>query len=225
MDVMEGQARDARHEVARRDPAQLRISDDDRHTVAEVLRKAAGEGRIDLEELDERLEATYAAKTYADLVPITADLPVAGSHPAPPAVSASRPPAPAGGPTYSSSLAVMGDCTRRGAWEVPAKHNAFSLMGSVNLDLREARFVARETVIEAYAIMAGIDITVNPWTRVVVEGVGIMGDFSEARPKAPPELGPDSPVVRVRGLALMAGVSVRRKAMPGEKPRILRGRS
>ena len=43
------------------------------------------DGRIDLEELDERLEATYAARTYADLVPITADLPVAGrpSQPAP----------------------------------------------------------------------------------------------------------------------------------------------
>ena len=54
------------------DPAQLRISDADRHQVAEILREAAGEGRIDLDELDERLEATYAAKTYADLVPITA---------------------------------------------------------------------------------------------------------------------------------------------------------
>ncbi len=60
----------------RPDPSQLRISDEDRHQVAEVLRKAAGEGRIDLEELDERLEATYKAKTYGDLVPITADLPV-----------------------------------------------------------------------------------------------------------------------------------------------------
>ena len=57
------------------DPAQLRVSDDDRHKVAEILREAAGEGRLDLDELDERLEAAYAAKTYADLVPITLDLP------------------------------------------------------------------------------------------------------------------------------------------------------
>jgi len=40
------------------DPSQLRISDQDRHRVAEVLREAAGEGRIDLEELDQRLDAT-----------------------------------------------------------------------------------------------------------------------------------------------------------------------
>ena len=69
--------------MERRDPAQLRISDHDRHQVAELLRQAAGEGRLDLEELDERLEAAYSAKTYADLVPITADLPVRPTdHPA-----------------------------------------------------------------------------------------------------------------------------------------------
>ena len=68
------------------DPTQLRVSDEDRHKVAEILREAAGEGRIDLDELDERLEAAYAAKTYADLVPITVDLP---------AHETSEPPVPA----------------------------------------------------------------------------------------------------------------------------------
>ena len=58
--------------------ADLRVSDADRNKVADLLRDAAGEGRIDLDELEERLEATYAAKTYADLVPITHDLP---AHP------------------------------------------------------------------------------------------------------------------------------------------------
>ncbi len=200
------------------DPSRLRVSDEDRHTVAEVLRQAAGEGRIDLEELDERLEATYRAKTYGELVPITADLPLAGPAPTPvppPAPSPGRPPMPVAGPSYSTSLSVMGDCTRRGVWQVPDRHTAFSMMGSVTIDLREARFTARETVIDAYAIMAGIDIVVNPWTHVVVDGVGVMGDFSEARPKVPAEVGPDSPVVRVRGMALMAAVNVRRKPMPG----------
>jgi hypothetical protein len=55
-------------ELEGRDPAQMRISDADRHRVAEVLRDAAGEGRLDLSELEERLEATWAAKTYGDLV-------------------------------------------------------------------------------------------------------------------------------------------------------------
>ncbi len=215
------------------DPSRLRVSDEDRHTVAEVLRQAAGEGRIDLEELDERLEATYRAKTYGELVPITADLPLGGHTPRPvppsvppvPTVPPGRAPLPVAGPSYSNSLAVMSDCTRRGVWQVSDRHTAFSMMGSVTIDLREARFTARETVIDAYAIMASIDVVVNAWTHVVVEGVGIMGDFSESRPKVPAELGPDSPVVRIRGMALMAAVTVQRKPMPGEKkPRGIRGR-
>ncbi len=67
----------------RPDPSMMRISDSDRHQVAEILRQAAGEGRIDIEELDERLEATYAARTYADLVPITLDLPAHADQPSP----------------------------------------------------------------------------------------------------------------------------------------------
>jgi hypothetical protein len=220
---MEGQARDTGH-VARRDPGQLRISDADRHAVAEVLRAAAGEGRIDLEELDERLEAAYAAKTYADLVPLTADLPMHGApHPVP-APAPARPPVTPAGPSYESSFAVMSETKRQGPWQVPGKHNAVAMMGSVTLDLREAHLTAQETVIEAYAIMAGVDIVVNARTRVVVDGIGIMGEFTESRPKVDADLGPDSPVVRVRGLALMGAVNVRRKPMPGERGRKLLGR-
>ena len=205
--------------MERRDPAQLRISDHDRHQVAELLRQAAGEGRLDLEELDERLEAAYSAKTYADLVPITADLPVRPTdHPAASqGVPVGQALVPAA--TYTTSVSVMGDCTRRGVWRVPAEHTAFSMMGGVTLDLREAQLEARETTITAVAIMAGIDIVVDARTQVIVEGIGIMGDFSQARDKVPAEITPDSPVVRVKGFALMAGVSVQRKAMPGESRR------
>lgn len=211
------------NEMERRDPARLRISDADRHQVAEVLRQAAGEGRIDLHELDERLEATYQAKTYGDLVPITADLPVrtAGALPGTPPLTPPAVAPPAAGPmvpaaAYPTSISFMGDCTRRGVWRVPEQHTAFSMMGSVTLDLREALFEAREVTITAVAIMAGIDIVVNAQTQVIVDGVGIMGDFSQSRDRVAAEITAGSPVVRLKGLALMAGVNVQRKAMPGD---------
>src|SRR5262245_20390125 len=99
--------------MSEQDPSQLRISDDDRHQVADLLREAAGEGRIDFEELDERLEATYAAKTYADLVPITVDLPVgSGLVPLQPATPA-RPSGQvdrvvSGGPDHERQVAILG---------------------------------------------------------------------------------------------------------------------
>jgi hypothetical protein len=200
------------------DPARLRISDADRHKVAEVLRDAAGEGRLDLDELDERLEATYAAKVYADLVPIVIDLP--GNQLDLPTGSAPvlRPAAtPAGGMVvrHDSSLAIMGGQDRKGVWEVGPSHTAFTLMGGIDIDLRQAVFATNEVVINANAIMGGIDIIVNAHTKVVVQGVGIMGAFDQARDRVEPELDDSSPVVRVKGVALMAGVTVVRKGMPG----------
>ena len=122
------------------DPSMLRISDNDRQKVAEVLREAAGEGRIDLEELDERLELTWGAKTYADLVPITADLQLP-AHPQPARAPAPRPSyVPAMG--HASSTAIMGECKRQGVWPVPEHHSAFALMGSVLIDLRQAQLAA-----------------------------------------------------------------------------------
>ncbi|HEY2636950.1 MAG TPA: DUF1707 domain-containing protein [Solirubrobacteraceae bacterium] len=58
-----------------------RASDAEREAVADRLRAATAEGRLDPSELDERLTATFAARTRADLVPLTADLP---DSPAPP---------------------------------------------------------------------------------------------------------------------------------------------
>jgi hypothetical protein len=110
----------------------------------------------------------------------------------------------------------MSDNTRRGTWLVPEQHTAFSMMGSVTLDLREAQLASPDVTINAFSIMGDVTIIVNAHTRVLVDGLAIMADFSESRAKVPAELTPDSPLVRVKGLALMASVSVQRRAMPGE---------
>lgn len=194
------------------EPNRMRVSDEDRHAVAEVLRQAAGEGRIDLEELDERLEATYGAKTYADLVPLTSDLPALRKPDGEEAVAPRRvwqPPVPM--PTFTTSIAVMSETKRSGLWEVGAHHQAFALMGSVVLDLRYARFTSQHVTITANTLMGSVTVIVNPFTQYVVDGVGVMGSFAEARAKVQAHLSPDSPVVRVRGVALMGAVEVKRK--------------
>lgn len=65
------------------DPS-LRASDADRESVASRLRAAREDGRLDTDELEERLGQAYAAKTFGDLAPLTADLgPAPSSAPSP----------------------------------------------------------------------------------------------------------------------------------------------
>jgi hypothetical protein len=54
---------------------QIRAADADRDKAAERLREALAEGRLDLDELDERLRDVYAARTFGDLDRVLADLP------------------------------------------------------------------------------------------------------------------------------------------------------
>jgi hypothetical protein len=93
--------------------AGLRIGDAERIAAATALGDHFAAGRLDQDELDQRLTAAYAARTYADIEPLFADLP--DPRPARPAVA---PPAPArqeapyGGPNRARR--------RRAAWAVPA---------------------------------------------------------------------------------------------------------
>jgi Domain of unknown function (DUF1707) len=201
----------------------LRVSDADREQAAEVLRTAAGDGRITFDELDERLSAAYAARTYGDLAQVTADLPGPGLQP-PTAVD----PAPgtfpatriggAAGPTVS--IAIMSGVERAGPWVLPPRHTCFAMMGGIQLDLREARFSQREVTIDAYTLMGGIDIIVGEDIEVDISGFGIMGGFDHRA--SGPGL-PGAPRLRVYGFALMGGVNVQRRGPKKRKKRQQQG--
>ena len=53
----------------------IRASDQERESVVDVLRDAYTDGRLTLDEFEERTSAAYAAKMRADLRELTADLP------------------------------------------------------------------------------------------------------------------------------------------------------
>jgi len=68
---------------ARQNPPALRASDEDRERVASILRNGYSHGRLDLDELQQRLDAAYAAKTLVELEHLTADLPSSTAAPSP----------------------------------------------------------------------------------------------------------------------------------------------
>ena len=71
---------------------QLRASDLDRERVIEILKEAFTEGRLDDDEISERIMHARAARTYGQLGALTADIPLASSSVAPSQASSERPP-------------------------------------------------------------------------------------------------------------------------------------
>jgi hypothetical protein len=61
--------------------ADLRASDAEREHVATLLRHAATEGRLQPEELDERMGAALSARTYGELEEVLFDLPASARLP------------------------------------------------------------------------------------------------------------------------------------------------
>ncbi|MET8045131.1 DUF1707 domain-containing protein [Micromonospora sp. NPDC005215] len=87
----------------------MRAADADREAVAERLRAALNEGRVDLHEYDERLQRAYAARTYAELDTLLIDLPPM-PPPSQPALRSASPTAQP--PTGRLASFALGDTNR-----------------------------------------------------------------------------------------------------------------
>ena len=195
-------------------PPRKRASDAERDTAAKHLQDAFADGQISMAEFDERSRALYAA-TYADELPgLVEDLSPVKRPDREASPSHTLVTGESGGSAFT--LSVMGGSERTGQWLMAPTHTSLTLMGGNALDLREARFAAHETTVNAVAIMGGIDIIVPDDVRVIDDGIGIMGGFGiEDHPSCTvsvADLPADAPVVRVRGFALMGGVGIIRAA-------------
>jgi hypothetical protein len=199
---------------------QMRASDADRERVAQVLHNALSEGRITINELEERLTTVYAAKTLGELKPITVDLPNTGAAIEPATTRAlGVPDSRVGGhPGSSVSIGVMSGAVRKGSWVVPPQHTSFAFWGGAQIDLRSARFAEKQSTITAVAIMGGIEITVPDDINVDVTGIGLMGGFTLEDKSGAPPAPPTAPTVKINGLAFWGGVVVYRKPAKRDRP-------
>lgn len=193
----------------------MRASDADRDRVAEALREAYAEGRLDVEEHNERIDRAYQAKTLGELTPLLSDLPQRHitATPAPTAGGAigTQPAMP---PEYAPGTkvtAIFAEQSRGGRWLVPSQTTAAAVFGSVTIDLREAVLTQREVVIIANAVFGSIQIKVPHGVVVRDEGTAIFGSRtgSDRHAAGDVPITPDSPVVVIRGVALFGEVSVK----------------
>jgi|SRR5882757_2629555 len=180
----------------RHHPAQ-RASHDDREQVAEQLREAAGDGRIDLGELEERLERAFAAKTYDELAPLTADL-----------VSAAD--SRIGEPLVLKTN--TGTVKQDGHWVVPRLISATTLLGVIIIDFTEAVCRHREVTLEIDANTGTVEVIVPRGWSVTHHGTEVNLGSVKNLVTDPPA--PGSPTLHVTGRVTLANVRFRYPAPP-----------
>jgi hypothetical protein len=186
----------------------LRASDADREQVATVLSTAYAEGRLTLEEHDERVDQLMAAKTFDDLIPITRDLVVIGT---PTAVATPQPSSrftmdtTAQNSQSDKMIAIFGGVTRSGRWRVRKNIKALALFGGMDLDLRNAIFEAPVVEISGFWCFGGLDIKVPEGIDVRDQTAGVFGG-TDIRDIGDPA--PGAPTLVIKGMTLFGGVSV-----------------
>ena len=191
----------------------MRVSDQERDQVAQVLQAAFAEGRLDDAEFDERMRAALTARVSTDLESLTADLPAGPLRPARPVASTVG--GPATGPQPGRyAVAYKSSVRRGGRWRVPERFNAVVYKGEGWLDLRAAELTAAQTTVLAVAYKSRIDVLVPPGVRVELEGFGVSKAWSEQE-DLESLLPRDAPVVHVRGIAYKGVIEVSTRP-PGE---------
>jgi hypothetical protein len=194
-------------------PSLRQPSPERRDAVVQALSDHFAAGRLELDELERRIELAVRAQTLAELDPLLADL----QGPAP-AVATPVPvtPVPSTTPIAPrSTVAVMSGTTRSGRWRLGPVHRASALMGATRLDLREADLTAEVTELRVTAIMGAHAIIVPPDIGVEVRGFALLGGIEDRTGGRAVPASRGAKRVVVRAFALMGRVEVRVQERPG----------
>jgi Domain of unknown function (DUF1707)/Cell wall-active antibiotics response 4TMS YvqF len=176
----------------------IRASDADRERAVERLRTHVVDGRLTLEELAERVDRAYAARTVDELEELTRDMPELDA-PRPSPRRASR-----------RLISILGGVERRGRFRLAADTVAVAVLGGIDLDLREAEIESAESTLTIYTVLGGVDISVPDGVDVDVQGLSILGGKNVRTGRRPGA--PGAPRLTIRAYTFLGGLSV--KARP-----------
>ncbi|MBL8958566.1 MAG: hypothetical protein JNJ98_01850 [Gemmatimonadetes bacterium] len=102
-------------------------------------------------------------------------------------------------------LAVMSGVVRKGPWELPRQFRIATVMGSTEIDLREAVLAEGESHIEVFCLFGSVEITVPSGVEVVVDGDAFAGEFSHTPDPSVP-IDPGAPRIVIHGSAYFGAV-------------------
>jgi hypothetical protein len=197
----------------------LRASDADREHTAELLRRAAGEGRLDVDELEERLSTVYATRTQAELDALVADVVV----PADRARAHRRAVVRHGEGGTRWLVSIMSGHDRKGRWRVATSLNVINVMGGSDIDFNDAELADDVVTVTVFSLMGGASIRVPDGINVEVSDFAFMGGNDASIGNPLPD--PGGPTLRIKLISIMGGSDVKRgrKLSRDEKRELRRG--
>ncbi|MFF9349743.1 DUF1707 domain-containing protein [Streptomyces sp. NPDC014734] len=164
--------------------SELRASHADRDRVVDVLRIAAGDGLLTVDELDERVETALSARTLSELATLTADLPPASAT------------VGTAGAEVKDVVRIKqvhsGAVERVGRWVVPRRLELALTFCAVTLDFTDA--VITHDTLQIDVDMAGKTLTLVTRPGVVVDTDGLQLAHSRVTNRQAPT-DPDTPVI------------------------------
>ncbi|MET1006283.1 MAG: DUF1707 domain-containing protein, partial [Propionibacteriaceae bacterium] len=183
--------------------------------VTDVLHAAYAEGRIDNDEHDERVLAALRAKTFDDLIPLTADLvptsPVGTSDPRTTNGSQHLVVSNGGTDEPDRMTAALSEVKRVGKWRMRRRSNANVFLGSVQLDLTEAAFESAVVEVNVTQFLGSVFLRVPVGVTVRDETAHVLG---EASIKGIGEPDPAYPTIVLRGTNVLGEIKVRGPKKP-----------
>jgi len=196
-------------------PDSLGLPDSEaRECVVQALCVHFASDHLTMDQLEDRIERAYVARSAGELEALLANLPSLPFDKVGQGLAPILAP-PSAVPPRGVLLAVMGGNGRRGGWLVPRHLKIVAVMGGAELDMREAKFSPGITEIDVFVVMGGVEISVPPGVRVEIVGSAFMGGFDADAGDAS-ALDPSNPVLRISGVVIMGGVEAKVRK-PGKK--------
>lgn len=177
----------------------------DREEVVQTLCAHYAQDHLSTGELEARFERVYQSSNRAQLRTVLEGLPAIGPLAVPPAPMYQVADRPSGLPVSTKRyLALFSEVKKEGHW-TPADFLAVrAIMGGVVLDFRDAELPPGGIEIDVDVIMGEAKILLPPGIGADVDCSAILGSVED---KARPPL-PGSPIIRVRGNAVMGSIVV-----------------